>query len=91
LTRLVRVPLGMAPGVGKVAVDQGIAFKRQMRAVLPSVDGAWLVTVTGEGGRGIEVVYDEHTEGAEEWARRAGEMAEGVWEAIGERRREKVR
>jgi hypothetical protein len=62
-----------------------------MRAVLPSVDGAWLVTVTGEGQRGIEVVYDAHTEGAEEWAGKAREMAEGIWEAIGERRRELVR
>jgi hypothetical protein len=91
MTRLVRVPLGMAPGVGKVAADQCIAMKRQMRAVLPSVDGAWMVTVEGEGGRGIEVVYDEHTVGAEEWAGKAREMAEGIWKGIGERRRERVR
>jgi hypothetical protein len=81
----------MAPGVGKLAVDQCIAFKRQMRSLLPSVDGAWMVTVEGEGGRGVEVVYDVGVLGAWEWAGRAEGLASEVWKVIGERRRERVR
>ena len=91
MTRLVRIPLGNAPGTGKQRVDAAVTFKNQMRAVLPSVDGAWLITVTDHGKRGIEAVYDADTAGAKEWSEKAAELAPGIWETIQQRRKEIVR
>lgn len=78
MTRLVRVPLGTAPGGGKRAIDQCAAFKRQSRSVSPASEGAWLVTVSDAGRVAVEAVADVHTPGAGAWA--------DAWETIAARR-----
>ena len=85
MTRLVRVPLGAAPGGGNRAVDQCAAFKRQLRSALPAAEGAWLVTVRDADRLSVEAVADAHTPGAEAWADRAAELSAEVWETIAAR------
>lgn len=86
MTRLVRVHLGTAPGQYKLAFDQTAAFKRQLRAVLPTPDGASLITVTDHGTAWVEAVYPTGVSGADAWAKRAAELAPEVWETLAERR-----
>lgn len=87
MTRLVRVPLGCPPVTGKHAVDSCVRFKEQVRGLLPSADGAWLLTVDDNGKRGIEAVYDADTAGAKEWAERAEALAPELWAKLAERRK----
>lgn len=86
MTRLVRTPLGTAPGSGSHATDQTRAFKRQLRSVLPAADGAWLVTVSDHGRLTVEAVHDPGTGGAGDWAGRAAELAPAVWDTLAARR-----
>jgi uncharacterized membrane-anchored protein len=91
VTRLVRVHLGTAPGQYKLAFDQTAAFKRQLRAVLPTPDGASLITVTDHGTMWVEAVCDGDRDGSREWASRAAELAPEVWASLAVRRKERVR
>lgn len=87
------LPLGFAPGTGRVTVDQVSSFKEKLRDKLKQRDpeGAWLETVVDGERRGVQVVYDPETPGASEWASRAFQAAEGIWEAIGKAAQKKVR
>ena len=91
MTRLARVQLGAAPGQGKQAVDHCLAFKRQLRSVLPSADGAWLLTVGDQGQMAVEAVCDADTPGAEAWGKLAAELAPEVWETLAARRKGRAR
>lgn len=89
MTHLVRVPLGNSPLSGKQSFAQCVTFKQQMRSLLGSADGAWLMLVEDPEKQtiGVEAVYDAHTEGAKEWAEKAAEAAPEVWQKLSERRR----
>lgn len=91
MTRLVRVPLGTAPGHGKQAVDQCAALKRQLRSVLATPPGAALLTVADQGAMSVEAVYDAHTPGSEGWAKRTEALAPQIWETLADRRAVRVR
>lgn len=78
------IALGFASGSGKQGVDECKLFKEKLRAAIGSrdPDGAFLQTVVDEGRRGIQVVFDSEIEGAEDWSRRAADLARGVWEVV---------
>jgi hypothetical protein len=88
---LVRVHLGTAPGQYKLAFDGCSAFKRQLRSVLETPDGASLLTVADHGTMWVEAVYMSDVPGAESWAKRAAELAPEIWETLAARRMERVR
>lgn len=83
--------LGFAPLTGKAGIDQAVAFKRQLRSVLGSVDGAYALISPSEGQRcEVRVAYDRAFPGAENWAKEAEGLAAGLWDSLSERRRERV-
>lgn len=91
MTRLVRVQLGTAPGQGKQGVDQAAAFKRQLRSVLPAVEGASLLTISDHGRMTVEAVYDADRPGTSDWAKQAADLAAEVWLTLSDRRKARGR
>ncbi|WP_088255197.1 hypothetical protein [Fimbriiglobus ruber] len=83
--------LGTSPLTGKAAVDNAIAFKRQLRSVLPFIDGASAMIVTDAESQRCEVraVYDRGDKYAVAWATRAAEVSPEIWETMAKRRRER--
>jgi hypothetical protein len=81
---LCHIPLGVAPSTGRVAVDERVRFKQQLRETLEQrdPDGGWLETVIDGQRRGIQVTFDPEIDGAAEWARKAKEAAAGVWAQV---------
>jgi hypothetical protein len=86
------LPLGFAPATGRVSVDQVMKFKELLRDKLKQrdPDGVWLETITEGERRGVQVTYDPEVTGAEQWATRAMQAAEGVWEKIAKQSRERT-
>jgi len=85
--------LGFADSTGKEAIDQAIAFKRQLRAQLPFPDGVSPMISPDPDTRRCEVrvAYDRSFPRAEAWTERAAELAEGIWEKVQHGNKEKVR
>ncbi|WP_088255562.1 hypothetical protein [Fimbriiglobus ruber] len=83
--------LGTSPLTGKAAVDQCIFMKRQLRSVLPFIDGASAMIVTDAESRRCEVraVYDRGDKFAVGWAEKAVVLAPEIWETMAKRRRER--
>lgn len=80
----ISLSLGYAPAKGTDAATQCLFFKSLMRmAIGRDPDGAYL-HINGVGSRGAEMVveYSPDTPGALEWAKKAQERAEYVWEQV---------
>jgi hypothetical protein len=82
--------LGFSPLQGNTGVDQCCTFKRQVRSVLGSVEGAYLMIVPDADSQRCEVrvAYGPSFTGAEAWAQRAVEASEEIWASLGTRRKE---
>ncbi len=85
--------LGHSPLSGKTAVDQAVAFKRQLRSVHPFPDGAYVCISPNPETHHCEAraVYERTIPGAKEWVERAAELAPGIWDSLSARRRERER
>lgn len=86
--------LGFAPATGRDAVTQCSFFKALMwNQIGRNPEGAFLRTISDEVNRklGMAVEYDPDVEGAYKWAKRAQEMAEGVWDQVAHGRRPECR
>ena len=83
--------LGTSPLSGKAAVDNAIGFKRQLRSVLPFIDGASAMIVTDADRQTCEVraVYDRGDKYAVAWAEKAAEVSPEIWGTMAKRRRER--
>lgn len=76
--------LGYASANGTDAATQCLFFKTLMRRMIGrDPDGAWL-HMQGASGDRIEMTaqYADNQAGALEWAKKAREMAELVWEQV---------
>jgi len=78
---------------GKAAVNQAIAFKRQLRAVLPFVDGISPMIVPDPETHQCEVrvAYERGNQQAAAWVKQAEELAPGLWDSLVEVRKETIR
>ena len=81
---LTSLPLGFAPATGRSSVSQAVKFKELLRETLGSrePDGVFLETVVDGQRRGIQVTFEVEVSGAEQWAMRALQASEGVWERV---------
>jgi len=80
--------LGASPLTGKRAIDQCSVFKRQIKALLPAVEGV-SVLVCPEPGyqrREVRVAYERDCEVAIRWVEEAQALGPLVWKSL-ERRR----
>jgi hypothetical protein len=92
MTGLRFTSLGFSPLVGKAAVDNCSVFKRQLRSVLGSVDGAYALLVPHDDNRcEVRVAYDPAEEQAVSWAKRTEEIGPELWAKLQERRMEVAR
>jgi hypothetical protein len=81
--------LGFSPLTGKEAVDQCVAFRRQIRSVIVPLEGVSLLLVTHPESRcEVKAVYDRDDERAVEWVKRAEEIAAEIWDTMTRRRKE---
>jgi hypothetical protein len=80
---LTSLPLGFAPATGRASVSQAVKFKELLREALGSrePDGVFLETVVDGQRRGIQATFED-TPGAEQWATRALQASEAVWQDI---------
>lgn len=78
------ISLGVAPARGGDAARECLFFKALMRNIIGrDPDGAWLHMIgVGHDGMEMLVEYDQNVLGALEWAKKAQEHAEQVWEQV---------
>jgi hypothetical protein len=82
------VSLGSSSLSGKAAVDQCVAFRRQIRSVIEPPEGVSLLLVTHPEGRcEVRAAYDREDERQLEWVKRAEETAVEVWDTMTKRRK----
>jgi hypothetical protein len=89
---LTSLPLGFAPASGRASVSQAVKFKELLREALGSrePDGVFLESVFDGQRRGVQVTFEADTPGAEAWAIKAMQAAEGAWERVAKAGRERV-
>lgn len=85
--------LGHGSKTGSAGIDETVLFKRQLRAVLPFPDGAYVCVSPNPETHRCEAraVYERSIPGAKEWAEKAAEVAPSVWASLAGRRRERER
>ncbi len=65
-------------------------MKRQLRAVLGSVDGAYALISPGKDQKcEVRVAFDRSFPEAEGWAKQAEGLAAGIWASLAGRRQER--
>jgi hypothetical protein len=92
MTTLTSLPLGFAPATGRESVSQALKFKELLRETLGSrePDGVFLESVVDGQRRGVQVTFEGEVPGAEQWAMRALQACEGVWQKVAGMGRERV-